>query len=133
MGTVFFRVFIRRRLLLKVQELPSSRRGVSFILLRPQAFPNCAMAPQFTLAEVDFMQQQAAAGHKPPEVLRRMAQRRARRGLAPPDATSVRRVLKGKTHARAKTETRGRKPSVPRLSSLQESFPTWSAWTRPPR
>ena len=70
------------------------------------------MAPQFTLAEVDFMQQQAAAGHKPPEVLRRMAQRRARRGLAPPDATSVRRVLKGKTHARAKTETRGRKPSL---------------------
>ena len=70
------------------------------------------MAPQFTPAEVEYMQQQAAAGHKPPDVLRRMAQRRARRGLAPPDATSVRRVLKGKTHARAKTETRGRKPSL---------------------
>ena len=97
---------------LKVQEAPSGRRGVALILLRPQAFPICAMAPQFTLAEVDFMQQQAAAGHKPPEVLRRMAQRRARRGLAPPDATSVRRVLKGNTHARAKTETRGRKPSL---------------------
>ena len=72
-GILFFRVFIRRRLLLKVQELPSIRRGVSLFLLRPQAFPNCAMAAQFTLAEVDFMQQQAAAGHKPPEVLRRMA------------------------------------------------------------
>ena len=70
------------------------------------------MAPQFTPAEVEYMQQQAAAGHKPPDVLRRMAQRRARRGLAPPDATSVRRVLKGKIHARAKTEIRGRKPSL---------------------
>ena len=58
------------------------------------------------------MQQKAAAGQEPPKELRRMAQRRARRGLAPPHATSVRRVLRGKTHTRAKTETRGCKPSL---------------------
>ena len=111
-GTVFFHAFFRSRLLLKLQDISSWRRGAPFNSLRPQSFHICPMAPQFTPAEVDYMQQQAAAGHKPPEVLRRMAQRRARRGLAPPDATSVRMVLKGKIHARAKTETRGRKPSL---------------------
>ena len=111
-GTVFFHAFFRSRLLLKLQGISTWRRGVPFIPLRPQSFHICPMAPQFSPADVDYMQQQAAAGHKPPEVLRRMAQRRARRGLAPPDATSVRRVLKGKIHARAKTEIRGRKPSL---------------------
>ena len=70
------------------------------------------MAPQFSPAELDFMQQQAQDNKSPVQIHTALCKQRARKKLAEPDLTTVRRALKGKTFKRSRTETRGKKPKL---------------------
>ena len=72
------------------------------------------MAPHLTPAELDFLQQTFASGKLTAvEVHRRLATQRRRKGLAPPDVTTVRRACRGRSFKRGLAETRGRKRKVP--------------------
>ena len=71
--------------------------------------PLSAMAPHLTGQELDFIHSRSALGKTPTEVHGLLAKQRARKGLATPDLTNLRKVIKGKTYKRGHTETRGRK------------------------
>ena len=67
------------------------------------------MAPHLTGQELDFVHSQSQLGKTPTAIHGLLAVQRARKGMATPDLTNVRKVIKGKTYKRGRTETRGRK------------------------
>lgn len=59
--------------------------------------------------EMDYIHDRANKGDVPIEIHEKLSKRRARKNIASPNLTNVRKALKGKTYQRAKVETRGRK------------------------
>lgn len=76
------------------------------------------MAPHLTAAEQDFIMKANGKGKEPVEIQAALALRRQKNEEAAPDLTAVRRFLKGKTHQRGRSETRGRKSKVSRRNVL---------------
>ena len=70
------------------------------------------MVLQLAKKEVDLVHAPAGKGKMPTEILARVASLRARRGVGPPDISSVRRLLRGKTHRVGVVESCGRKPTL---------------------
>ena len=70
------------------------------------------MAPQLKPAEIDFVRGLFGKGLTASEALGRLASRRRKSGKPAPDITTIRRVLKARTHRAARQETRGRKAKV---------------------
>ena len=68
-----------------------------------------AMAPHFTLKELDSMVAWTAASMEPIAIHKRLCAQRKRLKVDPPDLTTVRRAIKGATHKRGGVERRGRR------------------------
>ena len=66
-----------------------------------------AMARQLAKKEVDLVHALAEKSKMPIGILARVASLRVRRGIGPPDITSVLRLLRGKTHRVGVVESRG--------------------------
>jgi transposase len=82
--------------------------------LPPSLFRNIpcqapAMAPHLTPQEQDRVVQLKAKGKEPTFILKKINSLRHGRGVHPLAVDAVRRALRGKTHLRARPETRGRK------------------------
>ena len=69
----------------------------------------CGVGGRFSDAELDSMQLWKSDGQTASEIHKRLAKNRLKKRLGGPDLTTVRRAIKGKTHQRAKHETRGHK------------------------
>lgn len=67
------------------------------------------MAPQLSSLEVNRARSLAYQGWTPTQIHDALSKTRMKKDLLPPNLTSVRRVLAGKTHVPKKKETRGRK------------------------
>ena len=67
------------------------------------------MAPHMTPAELDFIHAKDHQGQTPTQIHAMLVSRRARRNVAAPNLTNVRKALKGFTYKRGLKETRGRK------------------------
>ena len=72
--------------------------------------PQTNMAPHLTSAELDWLQRQKSKA--PLELHALLEARRAKKGMAAPDITNLRKALKGLTYRRGGPETRGRKKSL---------------------
>ena len=73
------------------------------------------------------MSDQAKNGKEPIEIYEKLKQQQQRKQIQPPDLTTVRRALKGKTHRRAIKETRGRKKllsaaNIRKLNSVRKTL-----------
>jgi hypothetical protein len=66
------------------------------------------MAPHLTTAEQDKLLEWNKKGFTPIQTHAKLEAARERKGIEPHNLTSVRKFLKGKTHRRARIETRGR-------------------------
>ena len=77
------------------------------------------MGEQLTPAERDEARRLAGQRLTPVEILKRISAKRAKRHVAPPHVTTVRRFLKGITHNAGKAETRGRKAKYSRRAVLK--------------
>ena len=75
------------------------------------------MAPHLSAAELGRMQVLSGSGRTTTQICAELAKQRARRGFAPPDATTVRRALKGKTFRRGLKERRGRKAKLTKAAT----------------
>lgn len=80
-------------------------------LLRRNIIVRC-MTKHLCPAELDTVQQMAAAGKTPMQIHSRLAGRRARKGESCPTINNIRRAMKGKTHCRGRKECRGRKKTI---------------------
>ena len=67
------------------------------------------MAPHLTPAELDFIQEKERLGKDVLDIYAVLKSRRQKKGIAAPHITNFRKLLKGKTYKRNRTETRGRK------------------------
>ena len=67
------------------------------------------MAPHLTPAELDFIQEKERLGKDALDIYAVLKSRRQKKGIAAPHITNFRKLLKGKTYKRNRTETRGRK------------------------
>ena len=67
------------------------------------------MAPHLTGKELDFIHNQDQLGKTPTEIHGLLTTQRARKDMAAPDLTNLRKVIKGQTYKRGGKETRGRK------------------------
>ena len=67
------------------------------------------MAPHMTPAELDFTHAKDHQGKTPTQIHAMLVSRKARRNVAAPNLTNVRKALKGFTYKRGLKETRGRK------------------------
>ena len=67
------------------------------------------MAPHLTPAELDFIQEKERLGKEVLDIYAVLKSRRQKKGIADPHITNFRKLLKGKTYKRNRTETRGRK------------------------
>ena len=99
------------------------------LLLRPRPASLKAMGRHFSSAELDAIQRWRAAGWAPTEIHVQLVKDRKRSKQAGPDLTTVRRYLKGGTHLRSATETRGRKKALTvinlkRLDRVRDSLLT---------
>ncbi len=72
----------------------------------------CTMRKQFTDAELDKILKWKADSRTPIEIHNQLVKDRKRLKQKGPDLTTVRRFLKGSTHQRSATETRGRKRAL---------------------
>ena len=72
------------------------------------------MAPHLTPAELDWVHRQVHLGKTPVQIHSFLTARRARRAVATPDLTALRKAIKGSTHWRGLQETRGRKRTYSR-------------------
>ena len=70
------------------------------------------MAPHFTEKELDLIVDLYAKGKTPPEIWERVVRTRERAGIDPPELQAIQRAVRGRTHKRGRSETRGRKPHV---------------------
>ena len=70
------------------------------------------MGKQLSDTEMDNMQKWKSDSWTMTQIHKRLSTDRGRRRQAPPDLTTVRRFVKGKTFKRSATETRGRKKSL---------------------
>ena len=85
------------------------------------------MAPHLSAEELDFIQAKEQAGKTPVQIHQMLATRRARRKIAAPDLTNLRRAMKGLTYKRGRKETRGRKLKysktwVPALNKVRKDL-----------
>ena len=80
------------------------------------------MTRHLDATELDAVQQMSAARKTTLQIWSRLKRRRDHKGEACPTINNVRRALKGKTHARGRQETRGRKKmiSATKLQSLDK-------------
>ena len=67
------------------------------------------MAPHLNAKEIDFIHDRAKKGDTPLTIHAKLSKLRARKNVASPDITNVRKALKGQTYRRSKIEARGRK------------------------
>lgn len=67
------------------------------------------MAPHLTDSELDWAFAEQRKFKTIPQIHEALSQRRAKKDIATPDITTVRRALRGATHRRGRKETRGRK------------------------
>ena len=67
------------------------------------------MAPHLTPAELDFIHSLETAGRDPAGIHQALSAQRARKKIAAPHITNVRKALKGNTYKRGRKETRGRR------------------------
>ena len=74
------------------------------------------MAPHLDNKELDFVFDLVKRAFTPAEILERLASKRARRGIAAPHLTRLRKVLKGEAYLRGRVETRG----APRKLTLKK-------------
>ncbi|MBN70118.1 MAG: hypothetical protein CME32_12675 [Gimesia sp.] len=81
-------------------------------LLRSLTLAALAMGKPLTDVEMDSIQKWKADSLTPIGIHTLLVKERKRRRQEGPDLTTVRRFVKGKTHKRSATETRGRKPSL---------------------
>ena len=72
--------------------------------------------------EMDNIQKWKASSWAAVQIHKRLSTDRGRRRQAPPDLTTVRRFVKGKTSKRSATETRGRKKSLSFVGTQTGSF-----------
>ena len=77
------------------------------------------MAPNLTVAELDYVQQLLERGKSPIEIHHSLCRMRGRRKVQPPHLTNLRKVLKGLTYKRSAVETRGRKSKLSRRMVLR--------------
>jgi hypothetical protein len=77
------------------------------------------MAKQLSQAEREEARRLAGARTTPLEIWKKLKAARSKRKVAPPDLTSVRRFLKGKTHRQDIEENRGRTPTFTRRNVLK--------------
>lgn len=75
------------------------------------------MAPHLSVIELGRMQVLLGRGRTAIQIRDALAAQRARRGVEPPDLTTVRRALKGKTFRRGLPEARGRKPKLTKVAA----------------
>ena len=71
------------------------------------------MAPHMSSAEVERMDRLQKQGYAPQDILKLLRESRARCGQAGPSESAVYTFLSGKTYARGRHETRGRKTRLP--------------------
>jgi hypothetical protein len=77
------------------------------------------MGKQLSPAEREEARRLAGDRLGPIEIWKKLKAKRAKNRTAPPDLTSVRRLLKGKTHRQDQAETRGRKAVYTRKNVLK--------------
>ena len=77
------------------------------------------MAKQFSCGEREQVRRAAGARATAAEIWKKLKAARAKRGLPPPDLTTIRRFLKGNTHRLDAHETRGRGPIYTRQNVLK--------------
>lgn len=77
------------------------------------------MAPHLTDQEIDAIFAQHRSGKTTGQVHAWLAARRGSRGLAAPNITNIRKVLRGRTYRRGRVETRGRKRKLSRRAVLR--------------
>ena len=77
------------------------------------------MAKQLSQAEREEARRLAGARTTPLEIWKKLKAARSKCKVAPPDLTSVRRFLKGKTHRQDIEENRGRAPTFTRRNVLK--------------
>jgi hypothetical protein len=67
------------------------------------------MAPHLSAKELDFITTCVARSKTPTEVHAAIAKQRARRDMAAPSITNIRKAMRGRTYLRGRVERRGRK------------------------
>ena len=70
------------------------------------------MAPHLSFAELDLIAKAAGEQKAPKDIHALISAKRRARKVDPPKIWAVRRAVKGTTHLRDRTETRGRKPKM---------------------
>ena len=75
------------------------------------------MAPHLSARELGRTQVLSGRGRTTGQIRDALAAQRARRHVAPPDLTTIRRALRGETFRRGLLETRGRKAKLTRIAT----------------
>ena len=70
------------------------------------------MAPHLSLAELDLIAKSSGEQKASKDIHALISAKRRARKVDPPKIWAVRRAVKGTTHLRDRTETRGRKPKM---------------------
>ena len=78
-----------------------------------------AMAPHLTPTELDSIHSLEAAGCDPAGIHQALSAQRARKKIAAPHITNVRKALKGNTYKRGRKETRGRRAKYSKKMALR--------------
>ena len=98
-------------------SMPCKCISSSSIYFCATSVPLKHMAPHLTLAEQDTLMEWRQK-FTPIQIHYKLQRLRARRNIACPDLTAVRKFLKGKTHRRGAIETRGAKSKWTRAHVL---------------